>query len=93
MTYNELVDKIIYGGEAYLNLPFEDAMTLANILFKRGYAILLTGGDIGDDVRIEWKYAGDIGNLKYADRARIAFGEPSYIEDLATGNYDAEEDE
>lgn len=93
MTYSELENKIVYGGEGYLNLSFEDAMTLANILLKRGYAILLTGGDIGEDVRIEWKYAGYAGNLQYADRANVAFGEPSYIEDIATGNYDTEEDE
>ena len=93
MTYNELENKIVYGGEGYLSLSFGDAMTLANILLKRGYAILRTGGEIGEDVRIEWKYAGDIGNLEYADRKNVAFGAPCYIEDIATGNYDAEEDE
>lgn len=92
MTYSELENKIVYGGEAYLNLPFEDALTLAKILLKNGYAVLLTGGDIGDDVRIEWKYAGDVGNLDYADRANVAFGAPCYIEDVANGNYDPDEE-
>lgn len=93
MTYNELVRKIVDGGEGFLNLEFEDAAVLANILLKKGYAILLTSGDIGDEVRIEWKYAGEVGNLKYAHRGNVAFGEPSYIEDIANGNYEPYESE
>lgn len=93
MTYNELVKKIVDGGEGFLELEFKDAATIANILLKKGYAILLTGGSIGDEVRIEWKYAGEPGSLNYANRGNVAFGEPSYIEDIANGNYEPYESE
>lgn len=93
MTYNEMVKKIVDGGEGFLELEFEDAATIANILLKKGYAILLTGGPIGDEVRIEWKYAGESGNLNYANRGNVAFGEPEYIEDIANGNYEPYKEE
>lgn len=92
MKYSELMNKIYHGEEGSLALSFEDAQTFAKILIARGYAVLLTGGDIGDDVRIEWKYAGDIENLEYANRANVAFGAPGYVEDLANGNYDPDEE-
>lgn len=86
-TLNELINGIVNGGEGFLNLPPNDAFTLAQILLKKGYAVLLTGADIGDEIRVEWRYAGVSGNLNYADRRNVAFGERDFVEMLACGDY------
>lgn len=91
-TYDEVIKGIVNGQEGSINLNFEEAVTFAKILLNRGYAVLFTGGDIGDDIRVEWKYAGDTGNLKWANRNNVVFGDPVYVEMLAEGDYTSEED-
>ena len=92
-TYDEVINGIIHGGDGHLDLEPEEAFTVAKILLNKGYAVLFTGGDIGNEIRVEWRYAGDIGNLKYADRSNVAFGSPEFVDMLATGDYISEDDE
>lgn len=92
-TYNELVKKVTRGEDGSLQLHFKDATVMAEILLRHGYAVLFTDGDIKDHIRISWVYAGDTDSLDYANRDNVAFGNPEFIEDIATGNYIEEEDE
>lgn len=91
-TLTDLIEGITYGQEGSINLSFEDAMTFTKILLNRGYAVLYTGGDMGDDVRIDWKYAGDTKNLNWANRMNVVFGDPDFVEMLATGDYEPEDE-
>ena len=62
-----------HGEEGSLQLDERSAIILARILLKKGYAILLTGGDIGDDLRVSWLYAGDVDNLEYSNYDNVVF--------------------
>lgn len=91
MKYEELINKIQYGEEGSLNLSFEDAQTLAKILLARGYAILFTAGDIGDDVKVSWTYAGTTNSLDVAHRNEVVFGSVDYLGMLDAGDYEEDE--
>lgn len=93
MTYNELINKIQYGEEGSLNLSFEDAQTLAKILLARGYAVLFTAGDIGEDVEVSWSYAGNVDSLKVAHRTAVVFSSVDYLEMLENEDYEEDENE
>ena len=88
MKYDELIYKIHYGEDTYLNVNLEEAMTISNILLKRGFAVLLTGGDYGDYVKVSWTYAGDVENLEYADRENIIFSSSDYLDMLVFNDYE-----
>ena len=88
MKYDELIHKINYGEDTYLNLSLEEAMTISNILLNKGYAVLLTGGDYGDYVKVSWTYAGDMDNLEYADRENIIFSSSDYLNMLVFNDYE-----
>ena len=92
-TYDEVIKGIVHGEDGSIQLKMEDAVTFANILLKYGYAVLFTGGDFGDMVRIEWKYTGDTGNLTYANRENVVFGSPDFVDMLAFNEYTEDEDE
>lgn len=93
MKYDELINKIHYGEEGDLSLSFEDAQILAKILLARGYAVLFTAGDIGDDVRISWVYAGTVDSLNVAYRGAVVFGAVDFLGMLKNGDYEGDEDE
>lgn len=88
MKYGELINKIQYGEEGNLNLGFKDAQTFAKILLARGYAVLFTAGDVGDDVKVSWTYAGSRNSLNVANRSEVVFGAADYLEMLETGDYE-----
>lgn len=92
-TYEELLNKIYMGQEGSLQLSWEDCCTLQKILLKKGYAVLITGGDIGDEYRIDWVYAGDFNNLIHANREKVCFGSDDYLSMLESGNYKDESEE
>lgn len=92
-TYNEVIKGIMDGQEGSLNLSFDEAAALSKILLNRGYAVLLTGGDFKDEVRVDWKYAGNINDLKYADRKNIVFGSPDYVQILIDDEYIHDEED
>jgi len=92
-TDTELYERAIYGDNNSIQLSYEDACTFQKILLANGYAVLMTDGDIGDKYRIDWVYAGDIGNLEYADREQIAFGHRDFVEMLYWNDYKVEEEE
>lgn len=91
MKYNELMNKIYRGEEGSLDLSFEDAQTLAKILLARGYAVLLTAGDIGDDVKVSWAYAGTTDSLNIAHRNEVIFSNADYLTMLEMGDYEEED--
>ena len=76
-----ILEHIPHGHEGQIDLPWEDAITWAKILNKKGYAVLFTGGDMDDDVKVIWIYAGTTDNLDYADYDQVAFTNMDYIED------------
>lgn len=93
MKYEELMNKIHHGEKGSLNLDPENAQTLAKILLARGYAVLLTAGDIGDDVKVSWVYAGTPSYLNVAHRSEVVFGSADYLAMLEAGEYEEDKDE
>ena len=89
-TETELYERLTNGAEGCLNLSYEDACTIQKILISRGYAVMMTHGDIGDDYKIQWIYAGDMDNLTYADSNNIVFSNIDYLEMLYWKDYDEE---
>ena len=90
-TYDEVVRGIENGEEGSLQLKFEDAMALAQILMRNGYAVMFTGGDIGDEIRVDWLYAGDTEATNYAHRDEVCFGHRDSLEMLKMGDYKDED--
>lgn len=93
MKQSDLINKIHHGEDGSLNLPFDDCVTLAKVLVNRGYAIMITGGEVQDENRIDWAYAGDHDNLDYAKRDMVCFGSNDYLEQLEFGDYEKDEEE
>lgn len=88
MKYEELMNKIYHGEEGSLDLSLEDAQILAKVLLTRGYAVLLTAGDIGDDVKVSWTYAGTPDFLNVAHRNEVVFSNADYLGMLEMGDYE-----
>lgn len=87
-SYKEAILKNVpHGQEGQIDLPWEDAITWAKILNKKGYAVLFTGGDMDDDVKVSWIYAGTTENLDWADYDQVAFTNMDYIEDYPEAFY------
>jgi hypothetical protein len=76
-----ILENVPHGEEGYIQFEPEEAFKLSEMLLKRGYAVCLTGGDIGDDVRVSWIYAGDTDSLMWADYDNIVFTSVDYLED------------
>ena len=76
-----ILENIPHGEEGSLQLTPKDAMDFAAILLKHGYAVCLTGGDIGDDVKASWLYAGTTENTEYADYKQVVFTSIDYLDD------------
>lgn len=93
MKHSELINKIHHGEEGFLYLPFDDFVTLAKVLLNRGYAIMITGGEVEDEYRIDWAYAGNHDDLDYANREMVVFGSNDFLEMLEFGDYEADEAE
>lgn len=92
MKYEELMNKIYHGEEGSLDLSLKNAQTLAEVLLARGYAVLLTAGDIGDDVKVSWTYAGTLDSLNVAHRNEVVFSNADYLGMLEMGDYEEDED-
>jgi len=81
-SWREAVLKHVpHGEEGTIDLDWEDAVTWAKILSKRGYAVLLTGGEFEEDVTVRWLYAGNNDNLDWADYGNVCFTSIEYIDD------------
>ena len=76
-----ILKNVPHGEEGSLQVDEEDALVLMRVLLNRGYAICITGGDMGDDWNVHWLYAGDTGNLSWANYDNVVFTNPDYIED------------
>lgn len=76
-----ILENVPHGEEGYICLPWEDAITWAKILNKRGYAVLFTGGEMEDEVKVSWLYAGDSDNLDWADYENVVFTNVDYIDE------------
>ena len=92
-TYQELINKIYMGQEGSLQLNWGDCCTLQEILLRNGYAVLVTGGDMKDEYRFDWVYAGDSNNLDYANRSKVCFCDDDYLGMLESGDYKDESEE
>ena len=92
-TEKELYEHLFNGANGSLQLSYEDACTIQKILVSNGYAVMMSGGEIGDTYKIEWIYAGDVGSLKYADSSNIVFSNRDYLDMLYWKEYDVEEEE
>lgn len=87
------LEKIPHGEEGRIDLNWDDAVTWAKILNKHGYAVLLTGGDMEDAVKVSWLYAGTVENLDWADYDMVTFTSPEYLEDYPDMINEEEENE
>lgn len=92
-TLDKVIEGIANGEEGSICLAPDEAFTFTKILLGRGYAVLFTGGDMGDDIRVDWKYAGDVENLKWANRRNVVFGDPDYVDMLIEGDYGPDEED
>jgi hypothetical protein len=82
-----ILENVPHGEEGYICLPWEDAITWAKILSKRGYAVLFTGGEMEDEVKVSWLYAGDSDNLDWADYDNVVFTNVDYIDEYPAAYY------
>ena len=71
-----------------MNLGEEDAFNLSKILLKNGYAVCLTGGDLGDDIRVAWLYAGTEGNFDWSNYDQVVFTSIDYLDDYPEAYHD-----
>ena len=79
--YKSCLEHIPHGEEGRINLPWEDAITWAKILNKKGYAVLFTSGDFEGEVNVAWLYAGSTENLDWADYDGVIFASTDYLDD------------
>lgn len=80
--YKAVLEHVPHGEDGRLvNLDGEELMTMINLLNKKGYAVCVTTGDIGDTFNIAWFHAGDINNIDYADYGNVVFTHIDYIDD------------
>lgn len=90
-----ILKNVPHGEDASLQLTPSEAIAFATMMVKKGYAICITGGDIGDNVRVSWLYAGNTDNLEYADYGNVVFTSIDYMEDYpeAVNEFTEEDDE
>ena len=80
--YKSCLEHIPHGEEGQIDLSWEDAITWAKILNKKGYAVLFTGGDMEDEpVKVSWLYAATVESLDYADYRNVIFSNIDYLDD------------
>ena len=90
---DNVLEKIPHGEEGSLQLTLDEAFEISEILIKKGYAVCIAGGDIGDTVKLSWIYAGDTDNLTWADYSNIVFTHADYISDYPEAYYSMLEEE
>lgn len=77
-----ILNHIPHGEDGCLQLSKEDAIDMCRILLTNGFAVCLTGGDIGDEIAVRWVYAGSNSNdLDWADYNNVAFFDVDYLFD------------
>jgi len=92
--FKTVLDHIPHGEEGSLECTEDEAITLSKLLIKKGYAVCLTGGDFGDEVRVNWLYAGSDEDLSYADYNNVVFSSTDYLYDWPQAiEYEFDEDE
>ena len=82
-----ILEHIHHGHEGQIDLSWEDAITWAKILNKKGYAVLFTSGDMDDDVKVSWLYAGTVESLDYAGYDNVVFSHMDYIDEYPEAYY------
>lgn len=82
-----ILKNVPHGHEGQIDLSWEDAINWAKILNKKGYAVLFTSGDMDDDVKVSWLYAGTVESLDYADYDNVVFSHMEYINEYPEAYY------
>ena len=82
-----ILKNVPHGQEGQIDLSWEDAITWAKILNKKGYAVLFTSGDMDDDVKVSWLYAGTVESLDYVDYDNVVFTNIDYIDEYPEAYY------
>ena len=92
-TEKELYEKLSNGAEGSLQLSYEDACTLQKLLLSNGYSVLMSGGDIGGEYKVQWIYCGDTDDLNYADSDYVVFAHKDYLDMLYWKDYEIESED
>lgn len=74
-----VLEHVPHGEEGSLQCTEEEMLILSRLLLKKGYAVCLTGGDFGDEIRVSWVYAGEVDALNWPDYDNIAFTSVDYL--------------
>ena len=91
LTRSKLFEKLNSGEDGALQLSYEEACVVQKILLSNGYTVLMSDGDFEGQYKIQWIYAGDVGNLNYANSNRIVFASKDYLEMLEWGDYEEDD--
>ena len=89
----QVLENVPHGHEGQLELEWEDAITISKILLKNGYAVCLTGGEMGDEIKLSWLFAGSYENLDWADYGQVCFTHAEYIESYPEASSEEYDDE
>lgn len=89
----DVLKHVPHGEEGTIDLDWEDAFTWAKILNRKGYAVLLTGGEFEGEVTVRWIYAGSNDNLDWADYGQVCFTHAEYIESYPEASNEECDDE
>lgn len=76
-----IFEHVPHGEDGSLQCTEDEAVILCRLLLKKGFAVCITGGDIGDECNVNWIYAGSTDNLQWANYDNIVFTSYDYIED------------
>ena len=79
--YKCILNHFPHGEESSLDLNPDDAFEFAKLLLRNGFAVCLTGGDLGNDIRVNYLYAGTTDDTRYANYDRVVFTSTDYLED------------
>lgn len=90
---DEVLKHFPHGEEGKLQLDPDNAAVLCKILIDKGYAVCITGGDIGNDVYLHWIYAGDTDNLSFSNYDNVVFTPADYLWDYPQAYYEDIEEE
>lgn len=82
MACLDIEDRIRNSIDGTVQLSYEEACTVQKILIDRGYVVCMAAGDIGDDYKLSWIYAGSPDNTNFADMSLVVFTTEDVLWDI-----------